>query len=186
MEQAGCAAGEQASGPGADAKEHSLVRRLRAGFVSRRPGGSGNPLLGYYGPCARSSLTARHVHRDTQARTGVEASPQGDAQSRSRASRGAPARVMGRSSSGVPADGPGREAGHGVRRSAPAPVGALLPSHFWREREQTKAPPARHDKRSGGALAKLRHPEVRALASLEGWARRSGPSFEGRFAATSG
>ena len=46
------------------------------------PGRLREPPWGYYGPCARSSLTAP-VHRgDTQARTEAEASPQGDAESR--------------------------------------------------------------------------------------------------------
>src|SRR3954470_11164161 len=67
MEQAGAAAGDQASGPGAD----EVVRwrgACAASLVSSRPGGSGNPLLGYYGPCARSSLTARSEIAGTRKR----------------------------------------------------------------------------------------------------------------------
>jgi hypothetical protein len=86
------------------------------GLVSLPPGRLRNPPWGYYGPCARCSLTARPDRRDAQARPGAEASPQGDAESRSRAPRGAPARVMGRRSLSVLGDRPCREAGHGVRR----------------------------------------------------------------------
>jgi hypothetical protein len=59
-----------------------LVRRPRAWFAATHSGGFRDPPWGYYGPCARSSLTAP-VHRgDTQARTEAEAWPQGDAESR--------------------------------------------------------------------------------------------------------
>src|SRR5215212_8992812 len=81
MEQAGCAAGEQASGPGRT-KSSACAAPARLGLVSRTLGRLRDPPWGYYGPCARSSLTARFVRRDSQARTGAEAWPQGDAQSR--------------------------------------------------------------------------------------------------------
>src|SRR4249920_2293794 len=45
-----------------------------------------------------------------------------------------------------------RETDHRVRRSAPAPVGALLPS-FFRGREKDEGPPAPSEKPGGGALA---------------------------------
>ncbi len=49
---------------------------------SHAPGRLRDPTWGYYGPCARSSLTAP-VHRgDTQARTEAAASLKGDARSR--------------------------------------------------------------------------------------------------------
>ena len=54
---------------------------------------------------------------------------------RSRAPRGAPAYVTGRSSLSVLGDGSACETDHQVRRSAPAPVGALLPSFALRATE---------------------------------------------------
>src|SRR5215213_381037 len=66
-----------------------LVNPIRMNWVSG-PGRLRDPSWGYYGPCARCSLTARRDRRDTQARTGAELLPQGDSESRSRASRGAP------------------------------------------------------------------------------------------------
>ena len=42
------------------------------GLVSRAPGRLRDSAFGYYGPCARSSLTARADPRDTQARPGAE------------------------------------------------------------------------------------------------------------------
>src|SRR3954465_195910 len=65
--------------------------------------------------------------------------PKGGAESRSRAPRGAAAGVIGRSSQAIlrwvrSRDGPR------VRRSAPAPVGALLPSNFLRA-EKAKGTP---------------------------------------------
>src|ERR1043165_9595220 len=90
MERAGCAGGDEPSGPGADAKEHSLARRLRVQVVSRTPGRLWDPSWGHQDPCARCSLTARVHRRDTQARTGAEAKPKGFAECRSRAPRGAP------------------------------------------------------------------------------------------------
>src|SRR5206468_512693 len=56
-------------------------------------------------------------------------------------------RRSGRSSLSVLGDGSARETDHQMRRSAPAPVGALLPSIFG-ERKRTKAQPARQDKRA--------------------------------------
>src|ERR1043165_3086849 len=50
-------------------------------------------------------------------------------------------------------DRPCREAGHGVRRSAPALVGALLPSLFEGDGKQAKGHPGPHEKPAGGALA---------------------------------
>jgi len=93
------------------------------------PGRLRDPTWGYYGPCARSSLTAR-VHRRARKRgPELRHRSKGDAESRSRAPKGATAGVSGRHlrRSG---DGPDREAGHGCGVSAPAPVGALLPSFF--------------------------------------------------------
>ena len=55
-----------------------------------------DPTWGYYGPCARCSLTAR-VHRRARKRgPELKHRPKGDAESRSGASRGAPAYVTGR------------------------------------------------------------------------------------------
>src|SRR3954470_17372912 len=48
------------------------LRGARApGLVSRAPGRLRDPPWGYYGPCARSSLTCRFDHRTRNARTGV-------------------------------------------------------------------------------------------------------------------
>ena len=82
---------EQAGGRSGDAlrdsggrrgKPRRLARRPRAWFAATFQGGFGNPPWGYYGPCARSSLTARPIHRDTQARAGAAASLKSDAGSR--------------------------------------------------------------------------------------------------------
>ena len=108
----------------------------------RQPGtrAASGPALGVLRPLREELADARPVHRDMQARTGAAPPPHGSGKSRSRASRGAPARVMGRSS---PANRrwTAREAGHGVRRSAPAPVGALLP-YFFGSAKSTRAPGA--------------------------------------------
>src|SRR5438132_13729855 len=58
MEQAGCAAGDQASGPGAD-KVVRLCGACAVSLVSSPPGRLRDPPWGHYDPCARSSLTAR-------------------------------------------------------------------------------------------------------------------------------
>ena len=111
-------------------RRHSLVRRLRLRPRQPQTRAASGPALGVLRPlCEELADGLGLFAQDTQARTGAEASPKGNAESRGRAPRGAPA--------GDPAghlrrsgDGPVREAGHGVRRSAPAPVGALLPSFF--------------------------------------------------------
>jgi len=62
MERAGCAGGDQPSGPGAD----EVVRLCGAcgfGLVSRTLGRLRDPPWGYYGPCARCSLKARSDRR---------------------------------------------------------------------------------------------------------------------------
>jgi len=71
MEQAGCAAGEQASGPGAD--DEDVIRLCGAcamGLISPLPGRLRDPPWGYYGPCARSSLegSARMPVREARRR----------------------------------------------------------------------------------------------------------------------
>jgi hypothetical protein len=97
-----------------------LVRRLRAG--ARHPGtrAASGPALGVLRPL-REELAADPARSPEEARTEAE-------KCRGRAPRGAPVRVMGRRSPGVLGDRPDREAGHGCGASAPAPVGALLPS----------------------------------------------------------
>src|SRR3954468_7731182 len=74
---------------------------------SRAPGRLRDPSWGYYGPCARCSLTARVHRRDTQARTGAEPEPKGAGESRSRAPRGerpgVPGRISGDPEIGVTA-----------------------------------------------------------------------------------
>src|SRR6185436_1045484 len=58
-------------------------------------------------------------------------------------------------------DGPDREAGHGVRRSAPAPVGALLPSLFAGSGNRQGAPgaPLQSGRRSVGcAMLRMTFP----------------------------
>src|SRR5256885_12863001 len=65
MEQAGCAAGDQASGPGAN--DEGVIRWRGAcafGLVSRTPGRLPDPPWGYYGPCARCSLQTRSDRRE--------------------------------------------------------------------------------------------------------------------------
>jgi len=54
----------------AGAETLRLMRCLRARLAPVRPGGFGNPLWGYYGPCARSSLTARFHHGHASADRG--------------------------------------------------------------------------------------------------------------------
>jgi hypothetical protein len=52
-----------------------LCGACASGLVTPAPGRLRDPPWGYYGPCARCSLTARHDRRDTQAQPGAEASP---------------------------------------------------------------------------------------------------------------
>src|SRR5437588_9026959 len=61
MEQAGCAAGDQACGPGHRDREAIpvLCGACASGLVSRALGRLRDPPWGHYDPCARSSLTAR-------------------------------------------------------------------------------------------------------------------------------
>ncbi len=121
------------------------------GLVSRTPGRLRDPPWGHYDPCARCSLTARPDRRDTQARPGAESSAKAGGESRSRAPRGAPARVMGRSSPAI----------RRSVRSRDGPPGAALPHqrlsalcspHFFGGAEQGQGAPA-PSQTGGGALA---------------------------------
>src|ERR1043165_8657093 len=108
MERAGCAGGDEPSGPGVGEAEmpSRLARRLRVRLSAGLPGGFGTRPGGTMDPCARCSLTARVHRRDTQARTGAEAKPKGFAECRSRAPRGATAGVSGRHLWAFPEMGP--------------------------------------------------------------------------------
>jgi len=119
----------------ADAKTHLLARRLRVLASSAgHPGGFG-PALGYYGPCARSSLDGNGANAVFRKR-GPE--PKNAAAERREARR---ARVMGPVISGDPEIGPTATRTTGCGASAPAPVGALLPSFFCGSGERQWAPP---------------------------------------------
>ena len=129
MEQAGCAAGDQAKRSRARTKSVRLVRRLRGGPRQPAPGRLRDPPLGHYDPCARCSLTARPDRRDTQARPGAERWRKRWREPQQGAERRAGLRhwpVI----SGDPEIGPLARRTIGCGASAPAPVGALLPSFF--------------------------------------------------------
>ena len=66
MEQAGCAGGDQPSGPGAGEGGRADTRLCGAcgsGLVSRALGRLRDPPWGHYGPCARCSLETRPDRR---------------------------------------------------------------------------------------------------------------------------
>ena len=116
--------------PGQMLRSICLRGACAVSLVSSPPGRLRDPPWGHYGPCARCSLTAP-VHRgDTQARTGAEANaksirrePQQSVERRA-GSRHGP--VI----SGDPEMDPTARRVTGCGVSAPAPVGALLPSIF--------------------------------------------------------
>jgi hypothetical protein len=95
-------------------------------------GRPGAPPGGHYGPPARSWLIRMASSRSGKRGPGSE-------KSRSRAPRGAPARVMGRSSSGVPGDGSARETDHGVRRFRTSACRRPAPLNVFGERKRTRA-----------------------------------------------
>ena len=105
------------------------VRRPRARFAAVFPGRLRDPSWGYYGPCARCSLTAP-VHRgDSQAPPGAGRTPKGIRQSRCGAPQGA-------------ASGDGRIP-YWMRQAA-----LHTPSLSRQREEATEARPARRDKRA--------------------------------------
>ena len=152
MEQAGCAAGDQASGPGAGvgATRHQLARRLRAWFAATHSGGFGNPSWGHYDPCARSSLTARFITGHASAGRSWANAERHSLEPQQSVERRAGLRDWPVISGDPEIDLAARQVtGCGV--SAPAPVGALLPS-FFRGVETDKG--IRHPGQTGGgALA---------------------------------
>src|SRR5947209_13605605 len=160
MEQAGGAAGDQAGGPGAHRGRAAIpvcsCGACASGLVSRALGRLRDPPWGYYGPCARCSLTARVHRRDTQARPGAEAKaerllPRAAAERRE-ARRWAIPPVI----SGDPEIGSTARRAIGCGASAPAPVGALLPSFSFGEPKRTRAPaPTRSGRRSFGLALSL-------------------------------
>ena len=153
MEQAGGAGGDQPSGPGAD-EVVRLCGACGSGLVSQALGRLRDPPLGHYDPCARCSLTARPDRRDTQARTGAESPVKAGGESRSRTPRGAPGPRHGLGPSPAIRRWARPRGAPRVRRSAPAPVGALLPS-FFRGAEEDKGHPAPSVKPGSEALASV-------------------------------
>jgi hypothetical protein len=106
-----------------------LGRRPRVSLASSHSGGVGAPPGGTKASCQELADGGAKSAAESAARRRKENA----AAERRKARRGAyPAGDLRRSG-----DRLDREAGHRVRRSAPAPAGALLPS-FFGERKQTK------------------------------------------------
>jgi hypothetical protein len=147
MEQAGCAGGDAPSGLGANAKEHLLVRRLRGAPRQLATRAASGPALGALRPLCE-------VLADGPGDTGTRKRGPELGESRKAFARAAAERREARRPASWAGDlrrsedRSARETDQRVRRSAPAPVGALLPSCFSRSGKQTKAQPARHDKRA--------------------------------------
>jgi hypothetical protein len=137
------------SRPEADVEMRVQIRRpvretAAAGAAPARevrslaPGRLRDPPWGYYGPCARSSLTAPVHLGDTQART--EAEPW----SRKAVARAAAQRREARRPASWagdlrrPGDGPSREAGHGVRRFRTSACRRSAPLIFFGGGKQTR------------------------------------------------
>ena len=120
------------SGPGAD--DEDVIRLCGAcavGLISPLPGRLRDPPWGHYGPCARSSLDRVGAMPVREARTGAEEMPQQSAERRAGPRHGP---VI----SGDPEIGPLARRATGCGASAPAPVGALLPSFFREEQKRTR------------------------------------------------
>src|ERR1051325_10982787 len=116
-----------------------LARRVRVPVVSRTPGRLRDPPLGHYDPCARCSLTAP-VHRGDKRGPELSECPRHSREpQRSAERRARPASWAGRSRAILRSVRP--RGGPRVRRSAPAPVGALPPRLFERSRRRTKGNP---------------------------------------------
>src|SRR5437016_12511813 len=99
-----------------------------------------------------------HFAPSTKARPdAVVRTPQQSAERRARA------RVMGLGDLRRPGDRLDREASHRVRRSAPAPVGALLPLIFW-EQNMDKGLPAPQSKRAAELCLVIAGPSQRVRA----------------------
>ena len=155
MRRSGGGAGRRRSGDALRRLRRMVRRQFSAssGAVparparNRQPGRLRDPSWGYYGPCARCSLTAP-VHRgDSQARTGAGRTPKGIRQSRCGAPQGA-------------ASGDGR-----IARSMDAPSGAPRPSLCPEiERTEMRRGP-RAVSAGGGALAMRRSREMKCAAS---------------------
>ena len=117
------------------------------------PGRPGAPPGGHYGSPARSWLTiAMRKHRRKRG-PGSKNAAAGRREARRSASWAGDLRAL-------PEDRLDREAGHRVRRSAPAPVGALLPSFSFGERKRTKGTRRPPKKPDGGALAQQTNHKV--------------------------
>ena len=148
-------------GAGRGATDAGLCGACGLGLVTSTLGRLRDPPWGHYGPCARCSLTPRVIARDTQARPGAERLAKGLARAaaeRREARRPTSWPVI----SGDPEMGPPRDGPSGAAASAPAPVGALLPSLFWGvENERGTRPLERaaarwlSDNRIGGEKAAL-------------------------------
>jgi len=126
----------------------ALGRRPRTRLATSYSGGVGAPPGGT--TASRQELADCDAHRvaESAARRRKENAAAGRRKARRPPSL---AGDLGRSR-----DRADREAAHRVRRSAPAPVGALLPSFFREERKKTKGI-RRPTQTGGGALASLRH-----------------------------
>src|SRR4051794_36333295 len=152
MEQAGCAAGDQASGPGAN--DEGVIRLCGAcavSLVSSPPGRLRDPPWGYYGPCARSSL---QIRPDRRKKRGPEL---GECQRRSlEPQQSAERRPGGRIPPGISGD---PEIGLSARTATGAALphqrlSALCSPSFLRASgKRQKGYPEPHEKPAGGALA---------------------------------
>src|SRR4051794_3347105 len=150
MEQAGGAAGDQASGPGVDEAVH-LCGACGLGLVTPTLGRFRDPPWGYYGPCARSSL---QIRPDCRKKRGPEL---GECQRRSlEPQQSAERRPGGRIPPGISGD---PEIGLSARTATGAALphqrlSALCSPSFLRASgKRDKGYPEPHEKPAGGALA---------------------------------
>ena len=126
-------------------KTHCLAAPARWGSSARHPA-AWDPPWGHYDPCARSSLE----------RAVGKAGPGSADRSRKMPQQSVERRAGPRHGpviSGAPEMGPLARRTTGRGASAPAPVGALLPSIFWGAEIGQRRGPARHDKRAAEHLA---------------------------------
>src|SRR3954462_3735852 len=72
MEQAGCAGGDAPSGPGANAKTHSLARRLRVRPRQPDTRAASGPALGVLRPLREELAATAGANASPEARTGAE------------------------------------------------------------------------------------------------------------------
>jgi hypothetical protein len=151
-------------------KPRRLARRPRAWFAATHPGGFGNPPLGHYGPCARSSLTARFITGHASAdRSWANAErhslePQQGAERRAGPRHGPV--ISGRSRRWTC-----RKAGHRVRRIRTSVCRRSAPLIFWEAETGEGAPaPIRPGRRSVGCLT------IESELMLGGRGERAPPS----------